>query len=152
MDADEALTKDVIDLFVLENMDWSAHLPDALAQLEALGFVGSWQADLSFFGGEKASAELIMTIDGNGHGVTTMNGQKTADFEAYAADTGEKGDGTGLYVAYSNLEGEARTAPYAFAENGNGQVVLTLSSDEGEISWVKRETAPETDKQTISGQ
>ena len=152
VDADEALTKDVIDLFVLENMDWSAHLPDALAQLEALGFVGSWQADLSSFGGEKASAELIMTIDGNGHGVTTMNGQKTADFEAYAADTGEKGDGTGLYVAYSNLEGEARPASYAFAENGNGQVVLTLSSDEGEISWVKRETAPETDKQTISGQ
>ena len=53
-----------------------------------------------------------MSIDGNGHGVTIMNGEQTADFEAYAVDNGDKGDGQGLYVAWSNLEFEAEAAPY----------------------------------------
>ncbi len=137
-DADEAMTENVISLFVLENMDYSAHTPEALAQLESLGFIGSWQADLSPFGEEYASVELTMTIDANGHGVTVMNGAQTADFEAFAADTGEKGDGAGLYVAFSNLEGEAESAPFAFTTNESGQLVLTLTADEGAVSWIKQ--------------
>ena len=58
--------------------------------------------------------------------VTTMNGVQTADFEAFAADTGEKGDGLGLYVAWSNLEQEAESAPYAFTAAENGQTKKTL--------------------------
>ena len=143
VDADEVLTENVIDLFVLENMDYSAHMPDALAQLNDLGFVGVWQADMSPFGEEYASVDLSMTIDENGHGITMMNGTQTADFEAFAADTGEKGDGEGLYVAYSNLEGEAESAPYAFTTNENGQIVLTLTADDGVISWVKQDGASE---------
>lgn len=143
VDADEALTENVIELFILENMDYSAHMPDALAQLNDLGFVGSWQADMSPFGEEYASVDLSMTIDENGHGITMMNGVQTADFEAFAADNGEKGDGIGLYVAYSNLEGEAEAAPYAFSTNEKGQKVLTLTADDGVISWVKQETASE---------
>jgi uncharacterized protein YcgI (DUF1989 family) len=80
-----------------------------------------------------------MTIDEKGHGVTVMNGTQTADFEAYAADNGEKGDGAGLYVAYSNLEGEAEAAPYTLTVNDAGQTVLTLTADDGVISWVKQE-------------
>lgn len=143
VDADEALTENVIELFILENMDYSAHAPEALAQLNDLGFVGSWQADMSPFGEEYASVDLSMTIDENGHGVTMMNGVQTADFEAFAADTGEKGDGIGLYVAYSNLEGEAESAPYAFTTNENGQIVLTLTADDGVISWVKQDGTSE---------
>ena len=77
-----------------------------------------------------------MTIDENGHGITIMNGEQTADFEAYAVDSGEKGDGLGLYVAYSNLEYEAEAAPYSMRVNEEGQTVLTLTADDGTISWV----------------
>ena len=141
VDADEAMTENVIDLFVLENMDYTAHTPEALAQLNDLGFVGTWQADMSPFGEEYASVDLSMTIDENGHGVTMMNGVQTADFEAFAADTGDKGDSEGLYVAYSNMEGEAESAPYAFTTNESGQFVLTLTADDGVISWVKQDAA-----------
>ena len=144
-DADEALTENVIGLFVLENMDYSMHMPEAVGQLTELGFVGTWQADLSAFGEEYASVDLSMTIDENGHGVTMMNGVQTADFEAFAADTGEKGDGAGLYVAYSNLEGEAEAAPYAFSVSEDGQPVLTLTADDGVISWIRQEPAAAAD-------
>jgi len=142
-DADEETIRKVIALFCLENMDYSAHMPEALAQLDGLGFVGAWKADLSAFGEEYAGVDLSMTIDENGHGVTMMNGTQTADFEAYAVDNGEKGDGQGLYVAWSNLEFEAEAAPYAFSVNDNGQTVLTLTADDGAISWVKQGTAAE---------
>ena len=68
-----------------------------------------------------------------------INGAQTADFEAYAVDNGEKGDGLGLYVAYSNLEYEAEAAPYTLTVNDAGQTVLTLTADDGTISWVKQE-------------
>ncbi len=82
-----------------------------------------------------------MTIDENGHGVTVMNGEQTADFEAYAVDSGEKGDGAGLYVAYSNLDYEAEASPYSMTVNDDGQAVLTLTADDGTISWIKQEDA-----------
>ena len=141
VDADERLIQDVIGLFCLENLDYSAHMPEALSQLEELGLIGVWQADLSAFGDEYAAVELSMTIDADGHGVTVMNGVQTADFEAYAADTGEKGDGLGLYVAFSNTEGEAESAPYALTLDEAGRTVLTLTADDGVISWVKQEAA-----------
>ena len=137
--ADEDTIRRVIALFCLENMDYSAHADAALEQLASLGFVGSWKADLSAHGEEYASVDLSMTIDEKGHGVTTMNGAQTADFEAYAYDSGEKGDGQGLYVAWSNLEGEAEAAPYAFSTNGNGQTVLTFTADDGIINWVRQD-------------
>ena len=139
VDADEEMTKNVITLFCLENMDYSAHMPDALAELKELGFVGTWQADMSPFGEAYAAVDLSMTIDENGHGVTVMNGVQTADFEAFAADTGEKGDGAGLYVAYSNLEQEAESAPYTLSANEDGQLVLTLTADDGVISWIRQD-------------
>ena len=139
--ADEETIRKVIALFCLENMDYSAHAELALAQLEALGFIGSWQADMTPFGEAYAGVELSMTIDENGHGVTIMNGEQTADFEAYAVDSGEKGDGLGLYVAYSNLEYEAEAAPYSMSVNEEGQTVLTLTADDGTISWVRQADA-----------
>ena len=138
--ADEETINKVIALFCLENMDYSAHAEPALAQLASLGFAGAWQADMSPFGEEYAATELTMTIDENGHGVTFMNGEQTADFEAYAVDSGEKGDGQGLYVAWSNLESEAEAAPYSMVVNDDGQTVLTLAADDGTISWIKQET------------
>jgi len=137
--ADADTIHNVIGLFCLENMDYSAHTDAALIQLTDLGFVGSWKADLSAYGKEYASVDLSMTIDEKGHGVTFMNGTQTADFEAYAVDSGEKGDGAGLYVAYSNLEQEAEAAPYTMTVNDAGQTVLTLTADDGTISWVKQE-------------
>ena len=144
-EADEGTIRRVIALFCLENMDYSAHTDAALDQLAGLGFVGSWKADLSAYGEGYASVDLSMTIDEKGHGVTMMNGAQTADFEAYAVDNGEKGDGRGLYVAYSNLESEAEAAPYAFSTNENGQTVLTFTADDGVINWVRQdaETASE---------
>ncbi len=139
--ADEETIRNVIALFCLENMDYSDHTGAALDQLASLGFVGSWEADLSAYGEDYAAVGLSMTIDEKGHGVTMMNGVQTADFEAYAADTGEKGDGKGLYVAFSNTEGEAESAPYAFTTNENGQPVLTLTADDGAISWVRQDAA-----------
>ncbi len=136
--ADEETLNSVIALFCLENMDYSAHTEAALRQLAELGFVGDWKADLSSFGEEYASADLRMSIDENGHGVTTMNGAQTADFEAYAVDNGEKADGIGLYVAYSNLEYEAEAAPYTVSVNDAGETVLTLTADDGTISWIRQ--------------
>ena len=138
-DADEDTIRRVIALFCLENMDYSAHAEAALNQLGDLGFMGTWQADMTPFGETYAGVELTMTIDETGHGVTFMNGEQTADFEAYAVDNGEKGDGMGLYVAYSNLEGEAEAAPYSMTVNDAGQTVLTLTADDGTISWVRQE-------------
>ena len=89
VDAGEEMIKDVITLFCLENMDYSAHTEEAVAQLTDLGFVGTWQADMTPFGEAYADIELMMTIDEKGHGITLMNGQQTADFEAYALDNGE---------------------------------------------------------------
>ena len=111
--ADEDTIRRVIALFCLENMDYSAHTESALKQIEALGFVGDWKADLSAFGEAYASVDLRMTIDENGHGVTFMDGVQTADFEVYAVDNGVKGDGA-------------------------GQTVLTLTADDGAISWVRQ--------------
>ena len=140
-DADEETIEKVIALFCLENMDYSAHAEAALAQLIDLGFAGTWQADMTPFGEAYAGVDLTMTIDEAGHGVTFMNGMQTADFEAYAVDNGEKGDGMGLYVAYSNLEGEAEAAPYSMAVNDAGQTVLTLTAEDGTISWVRQEAS-----------
>ena len=137
-DADEATLEKVIALFCLENMDYSAHTEEALAQLRELGLVGEWDADLSELGDAYADIELSMAIDENGHGVTVMNGTQTADFEAFAYDNGEKEDGVGLYVAYSNLEGEAEAAPYTLTETEDGALVLTLTAEDGTISWIKR--------------
>ena len=136
--ADAETINNVIGLFCLENMDYSAHTDEALSQISDLGIVGSWKADLSAYGEDYASVDLRMAIDEAGHGVTTMNGEQTADFEAYAVDNGEKGDGAGLYVAYSNLDYEAEAAPYTMTVNDAGQTVLTLTADDGTISWVKQ--------------
>ncbi|MBR1820854.1 MAG: hypothetical protein IJ769_04450 [Clostridia bacterium] len=135
--ADAETEEKVIALFCLENMDYSAHTDAALAQLDALGLIGTWQADLSAFGEAYADIDLSFTIDENGHGLTTMNGETTADFEAYAYDSGEAGDGAGLYVAYSNIDYEAEAAPYTLTENADGQTVLTLYAEDGTISYVK---------------
>ena len=148
--ADEDTIRSVIALFCLENMDYSAHTDTALNQLADLGFVGFWKADLSAYGEEYAAVDLSMTIDEKGHGVTTMNGQQTADFEAYAVDNGEKGDGQGLYVAYSNLEAEAEAAPYAFSTNEDGQTILTYTADDGVIDWVKQDAEAASDAIEIS--
>ena len=136
--ADEDTICRVIALFCLENMDYSAHTEAALDQLGELGFVGSWKADLSAFGEAYASVDLRMTIDDNGHGATIMDGVQTADFEAYAVDNGAKGDGEGIYVAFSNLEFEAEAAPYTMTVNDAGQTVLTLTADDGIISWIRQ--------------
>jgi hypothetical protein len=140
--ADEDTIRRVIALFCLENMDYSAHMESALKQIRDLGFVGTWQADMLPFGEEYASIDLSMTIDEAGHGVTTMDGVQTADFEAYAVDNGVKDDGIGIYVAYSNLEYEAEAAPYSMTVNDAGQTVLTLTADDGTISWVRQEAVP----------
>ena len=137
--ADAETIHNVIALFCLENMDYSTHTDAALSQISDLGIAGSWKADLSAYGEDYAAVDLRMTIDGKGHGVTMMNGAQTADFEAYAVDNGEKGDGIGLYVAYSNLEQEAEAAPYTLTVNDAGRTVLTLTADDGTISWVKQE-------------
>ena len=137
--ADEETIRKVIALFCLENMDYSAHTDAALAQLKELGFTGTWKADISPFGEAYAGTDLTMTIDEKGHGVTLMNGEQTADFEAYAVDSGAKGDGAGLYVAYSNTEHEAEAAPYSMTVDGDGRTVLTLTADDGTISWVRQD-------------
>ena len=115
-------------------MDYSAHTDAALSQIRGLGIVGSWKADLSAYGEDYAAIDLRMSIDEAGHGVTVMDGAQTADFEAYAMDNGEKDDGIGLYVAYSNLDYEAEAAPYTLTVNDAGQMVLTLTADDGAIS------------------
>ena len=137
--ADADTIRSVIGLFCLENMDYSSHTDAALSQISDLGLVGTWQADLSSLGEAYAAVDLNMSIDDAGHGITMMNGAQTADFEAYAVDNGEKGDGIGLYVAYSNLEGDAEAAPCTVTVDGAGRTVLTLTADDGTISWVKQE-------------
>ena len=133
--ADEATLRSTVELFCLENMDYSSHSEEALSQIDA--FMGTWTADLSGFGDAYADTELYFTIDEAGHGITMMDGQQTADFEAYAFDNGEKGDGKGIYIAYSNLEYEAEAAEYTLTENENGETVLTLYATDGTISYIK---------------
>ncbi len=139
VDADADMVKNVIELFCLENMDYSAHSEGSLAQLKDLGFEGKWVADMSPFGEAYADVELYMTIDESGHGLTFMNGQQTRDFEAFAFDNGEKGDGAGLYVAYDNEAKEPEAAPYTMVTDDNNQIVLTFYATDGVISYVKAE-------------
>ncbi len=139
VDADADMVKNVIELFCLENMDYSAHSEGSLAQLKDLGFEGKWVADMSPFGEAYADVELYMTIDESGHGLTFMNGQQTRDFEAFAFDNGEKGDGAGLYVAYDNEAKEPEAAPYTMVTDDNNQIVLTFYATDGVISYVKTE-------------
>ena len=138
-EADEETIRKVIALFCLENMDYSSHSEAALGQLKDLGFIGAWKADLSEYGDDYAAVDLRMTIDENGHGETTMNGESSASFEAYALDSGEKGDGEGLYVAYSLTDFEAEGAPYTFTTDEEGRDVLTFIADDGTISWVRQD-------------
>ena len=91
VNADEETLKKTVELFVLENMDYTSHQEEAIAQIS--DFIGTWNADLSQFGEAYADTDLYFTIDENGHGITMMNGEQTTDFEAYAFDSGEKGDG-----------------------------------------------------------
>lgn len=135
-DADEQTIDNCIALFCLENMDFSERTDSSLAQISEL--VGIWDADLSAFGDAYADVELYLDIDETGHGVTYMNGEKTRDFNAYMYDNGEKGDGEGVYVAYDNEAYEAEKAVYTLKNNDNGELVLTLYADDGEISYIKR--------------
>ena len=135
VDADEETLKNTVELFVLENMDYSSHSEEAITQLS--DFIGTWNADLSAFGEVYADTELFFTIDEDGHGVTMMDGEQTADFEAYAYDNGEKGDGAGIYIAYSNLEYEAEAAAYTLETNDAGEMELTLYAEDGVISYKK---------------
>ena len=135
--ADEQTIENVIGLFCLENMDYSAHSEAALNQLAELGFIGTWTADLSAFGEAYADTELYFTLDEAGHGATFMNGQQTRDFEAYAVDNGEKGDGAGLYVAYDNAAFEPESAAYTLETDGDGNTVLTFYAADGVISYLK---------------
>ena len=135
VDADEETLKKTVELFVLENMDYSSHTEEALVQISDL--IGTWNADLSPFGEEYADTELFFTIDEKGHGITMMDGAQTADFEAYLFDSGEKGDGAGTYIAYSNLENEAEAAEYTLETNEAGETVLTLYAEDGVISYKK---------------
>lgn len=135
--ADEETVKNVIELFCLENLDYSERSETSLAQISDL--VGTWDADLAPFGEAYDGVELYIEIDENGHGMTYMNGENTADFFAYMYDNGEKEDGSYVYVAYSNTENEPEAAnSCTLTENENGQLVWTLSSDEGVISYIKR--------------
>ena len=139
VDADANMIKNVIELFCLENLDYSAHSEGSLAQLKNLGFEGKWVADMSPFGEAYADVELFMTIDESGHGLTFMNGQQTRDFEAFAVDNGEKDDGAGLYVAFDNEAKEPEAAPYTMMTDDNGRTVLTFYAADGVISYVKAE-------------
>ncbi len=140
--ADEETLKSTVQLFCLENMDYSSHTDESIGQID--DFIGTWKADLSGFGEEYADTDLRFTIDENGHGVTTMDGEVTADFEAYAYDSGDKNDGAGTYVAYSNLEGEAEAADFSMLTDQNGHEVLTLYARDGVISYTKEESTPDS--------
>lgn len=136
VNADDLTLRKTIELFCLENMGYDTHTDEAVAQIADL--IGTWKADLSDFGDAYADTDLVFTIDENGHGETTMNGEQTADFEAYAYDNNVKGDGVGLYVAYSNLEQEAEAADYTLETNADGDEVLTFYATDGVISYVRQ--------------
>lgn len=123
-----------IGLFCLENSDFPQRTDSSIAQISDL--VGTWDADLSGFGEDFADTGIHFTIDASGHGETFMNGEKTRDFSAYMYDSGDKGDGEGLYVAYDNEAYEAEHADYTLTTDG--ETVLTLTNDEGSITYVKR--------------
>ena len=132
---DKQTLEDVISLFCLENMDYSAER--SAENLEQISeFVGTWDADLSNRGEESANTELYTVIDENGNGETYTDGEKTAEYAAYAYDNGEKGDGKGIYVSH-NSEGETSHAEYTIEEK-DGKTVLTFTNDEGTISYIKR--------------
>lgn len=124
-----------IALFCLENSDFSARTDSSLAQISDLE--GTWDCDLSAFGDAYADTELYFTVDETGHGETFMNGEKTRDFGAYMYETG---DGEGVYVAYDNEAYEAEHADYTLTTSDGG-TVLTLTNDEGTITYVKREAS-----------
>lgn len=135
-DPDAQTLENVISLFCLENMDYSAERTEGdLSQIA--DFVGTWDADLSGMGDDYADTELYTVIGEDGHGETYMDGEKTADYSAYAYDNGDKDNGKGIYVTYSNLTGEVSHAEYTIEEK-DGKTVLTFTNDDGVISYVKR--------------
>lgn len=147
--ADRHTIDNCIGLFCLENSDFSERTESSVTQISDL--VGTWDCDLSAFGEEYADTELYFTIDGSGHGETYMNGAKTRDFSAYLYDGGESGEG--VYVAYDNEAYESEHADYTLTSGDDGSLTLTLTNDDGSITYTKRaDAAPDEASGETSGE
>lgn len=134
-DPNETMIENVIALFCLENLDYSAaRSASSLSQL--VGFVGTWDADLSTYP-EFADSDLYCVLDTNGNGKIYAYGQQANDYKYYAYEN-DSSMGSGIYVAYDNTENEFESCKYTFTTNSQGKTVLTLLAEDGIISWIKR--------------
>lgn len=136
--ADETMYENVISLFCLENMDYTAdRTASSLGQLK--DFSGTWD----YYINSQAKPDLLyFTIDGAGNGYTYVGGELDATYQAFAYDNdGSAAKKSGIYVAH-NEEGEISSAHYSITRTSDGRLLLTFMGEEdGEsfsISYVKR--------------
>lgn len=129
--ADEAMIKNCIALFVLENMDYTAERT-AKSKAQIADLVGTW--DLYVNGSKQP---LYFTVDSNGNGTTYYNGAVSSKYQVFAYDN-DKDPATksGIYAAYVAAEKEVSWADYTITTSG-GKTVLTLTGYEGTRTYVK---------------
>lgn len=122
--ADEAMIKNCIALFCLENMDYSGNRStESLSQITDL--VGTWDY---YENGAAQHDTLYFTIDGKGQGTTYYLGKKTSTYQAYAYDNDSENK-SGVYAA-RNTDEEISWADYAITVTG-GKTYLTFNGYEG---------------------
>ncbi len=138
-DTDETLLEQVIALFCLENMDYTAaRTTSSLSQISDL--IGTWDYYLN---GQAQSGTLYFTVDANGNGKTYYNGKKASEYQVFSYDNdGSDSTKSGIYVAYvPDSDEEALKWSNYDITSSNGKTFFTLRGEEDgqayEVTYVK---------------
>ncbi|HWR56394.1 MAG TPA: S-layer homology domain-containing protein [Negativicutes bacterium] len=137
-DEEETLLEQVIALFCLENMDYTAdRTSGSLSQISDL--VGTWDY---YIDGQAQPDTLYFVVDADGNGRSYWQGQEEPAryYQVFAYDNdGSASVKSGIYVA---REDEPEAAKYTITTNSAGKTILTLTGEaEGEaftISYIQR--------------
>lgn len=135
-DSSERLLEQVIALFCLENMDYTAaRSAGSLAQLSDL--VGTWDCNVSNYpeltGMGVTSLYCVLNADGTG--ITYVNGQAANSYQFFAYDNSASAM-SGIYVAHA--EDEIKGSHYV--RSGNDLIFTTLDGES--ITYTKRGSSP----------
>ncbi|WP_369282132.1 S-layer homology domain-containing protein [Oscillibacter sp. GMB15532] len=131
-DSSEELLEQVISLFCLENMDYTAaRTASSLAQLSDV--VGTWDCNVNNYP-ELVSmgvTSLYCVLNADGTGITYVNGQAANSYQFFAYDNSASAM-SGIYVA--NAEDETKGSHYV--RSGNNLTFTTLDGES--ITYTKR--------------
>lgn len=148
-DSDETLLENVIALFCLENMDYTAaRTTSSLSQISSL--VGTWDY---YVNGQAMPDTMYFQVDSAGNGHSYYKGSKVSDYQVFAYDNdGSTATNSGIYVVNSD---EQKAANYSITTNSAGKTIFTLTGvEDGKpyvISYAKRTKKKSSGDSSSSG-